>query len=72
MKTVTVEIRKKSGAAFLNLLEEQKVIRIVDNTPKAKLLRRIKNDLQEGFRLIKLHEQGKVKLKNGRELLDEL
>lgn len=42
------------------------------NSRKAKLLRRIKTDLQEGFRLIKLHQEGKIKLKSADELISEL
>lgn len=72
MKTITIEIRKKSAEDFLHVLEKQNSIRIIDNSPTAKLKRRIKNDLEEGFRLIKLHEQGKVKLKTLNELIDEL
>ena len=72
MRTVTIEIKKKSAEDFLNVLEKQKSIRIIDNSPKEKLKRRIKRDLEEGFRLIKLHEQGKVKLKSADELINEL
>ena len=72
MKTITIEIKKKSAEDFLNVLEKQKSIRIIDNTPKGKLLRRIKRDLEEGFRLMKLEEQGKIKLKTLDELINEL
>lgn len=32
----------------------------------------IKKDLESAFKEIKLHQQGKIKLKTARELLDEL
>ena len=72
MKTITIQIKKKSAEDFLHVLEKQNSIRIVDNSTKTKLKRRIKKDLEEGFRLIKLHEKGKVKLKTLDELINEL
>lgn len=41
-------------------------------TAKEKFKRKLKKDLTEGFRQIKLHQEGKIKLKSARELLDEL
>ncbi|MCW5909064.1 MAG: hypothetical protein KIS94_14460 [Chitinophagales bacterium] len=72
MKTVTIEIRKKSAEDFLKVMEKQNSIRILKVSPKQKLKRRVKEDLEEGFRLMKLEEEGKVKLKSARALLDEL
>ena len=72
MKTITIEIKKKSAEDFLNVLEKQKSIRIIDNSPKTKFKRRIKKNLEDGLRLVKLHQQGKVKLKSLDELINEL
>jgi hypothetical protein len=72
MKTITIEIKKKSAEDFLNVLEKQKSIRIIDNSEKAKFKRRIKTNLEDGLRLVKLHQQGKVKLKSLDELINEL
>jgi hypothetical protein len=72
MKTLTIEIRKKSAEDFLHVMEKQKSIRIIDNSPKAKLKRRIQTNIEEGLRLVKLHQKGKVKLKTLDELINEL
>jgi hypothetical protein len=34
--------------------------------------RKLKKDLEKGFKEIKLHQEGKLRLKTARELLDEL
>ncbi len=42
-------------------------------SPKSeKLKARIKRDLEIGFKMIKLHQQGKIKLKSAHDLLREL
>lgn len=69
---MTIEIRKKSAEAFLHVLEEQKSIRIIDNSPNEKFKRKLKKDLTEAFHQVNLAEQGKVKLKSARELYNEL
>ena len=72
MKTITIEIKKKSAEDFLHVLEKQNSIRIIDNSPNAKFKRRIKKNIEEGLRLVNLHQQGKIKLKSARQLLNEL
>ena len=72
MKTITIEIKKKSAEDFLHVLEKQNSIRIIDNSPNAKFKRRIKKNIEEGLNLVKLHQAGKVKLKSLDELINEL
>lgn len=73
MEKVTIEIKKKSARKTLLRLQEKREIKILETIPaKEKLKKRVKKDLEEGFRLIKLHEAGKVKLKSARQLLNEL
>jgi hypothetical protein len=74
METLKVTVRSKAAKNLLLDLEELKLLKIEGQkkTGSSKLKRRIKKDLKEGFRQVKLHEQGKVKLKSLDELLDEL
>jgi hypothetical protein len=66
-----VEIKDKKALNFLRDMEDVKLIKVHTN-PKEKLKNKIKDDLEEGFKQIRLHEQGKVKLKSARQLFSEL
>lgn len=56
-------ISKLGGKVRLTGSDTQKL------SPSAK---KIKKDLQEAFKEIKLHQEGKIQLKTARELLNEL
>jgi hypothetical protein len=72
METITVQIRKKAGKNILLDLEKKNIIKIVSEVNKEKLKRRVKKDLEEGLKLVELHQAGKIKLKSAREFLNEL
>jgi hypothetical protein len=66
-----VEIKNKKALNFLRDMEEVKLIKVYD-TPQESLKAKIKNDLETGFEMIRLHKKGKVKLKSARDLYSEL
>ncbi|GAA3959916.1 hypothetical protein [Mucilaginibacter dorajii] len=49
-------------------------VKVIDNeAPKLSAAgKKVKRELEEAFRDIKLHQEGKIKLKTAQELLDEL
>ena len=66
-----VEIKDKKALNFLRDMEDVKLIKVHD-TPKESLKAKIKNDLETGFEMIRLYEQGKIKLKSAHDLYREL
>jgi len=69
---IILDINEKSRIPFflelIKSLSYVKVISEVEDKQKSLLI----NDLAEAFNDVKLHEQGKKKLKSAKELLDEL
>jgi hypothetical protein len=69
---IILDINEKSRIPFflelIKSLDYVKVISEVEDKHKSLLI----NDLAEAFNDVKLHEQGKKKLKSAKELLDEL
>jgi hypothetical protein len=69
---MTIQIRKKSGKNIILDLEKLHVIRVIDDSPKEKLKKRLAKDLKESLRQVELHRQGKIKLKSLDEVINEL
>lgn len=74
MKTLTIKVKSKAAENILLSLEDLHLLKIEKEKPKAteKFKRKIKKQLEEGFREIKLHEEGKIKMKSLDELINEL
>lgn len=74
---VIVEIKLPDNDAEIILKVVRKLggkIKVIEPVePKlSPFAKKLKKDLEKGFREIKLHQEGKLKLKTARELLDEL
>jgi len=61
---ISIEKRKKKAAKKTNSLKGL--------TAKQKRKQEVLNDVREGMKQVRLHQQGKIKLKSAREVLDEL
>ncbi len=83
MTTLTVNIEDKKAekavkAVFDALGLDYKVdpksvlVKTNPDRPLNKAEQRIYNNLKESFEQIKLHQEGKIKLRDARDLLDEL
>jgi hypothetical protein len=79
MTTLTVNIdNKKSEKAVKAVLDALGLSYNVENNstktqlPLNKAEQRIYNNLKESFEQIKLHQEGKIELRDARELLNEL
>ena len=66
-----VEIKNKKALNFLRDMEDVKLIKVLE-APKKSLKGKIKRDLETGFEMIRLHKEGKIKLKSAHDLLREL
>ena len=71
MDSRLIEIRGKKALNFLRDMESVKLIK-VHETPKDKLKAKIKNDLESGFEMIRMHKEGNIKLKSAHDLIREL
>lgn len=73
---VIAEIKLPDSDAEMILKVVKKLggkIKVIEPEPKlSTTAKRFKKDLEKGFNEIKLHQEGKLKLKTARELLDEL
>lgn len=66
---VILDVKDEKAGFILELLRNFKFVKAKELTPtKAEML----NDLQEAAEKVRLHKQGKIKLKTAKELLDEL
>jgi len=69
---VILDIKDKERIPFfmelMNSLNYIKVIKEIENEQKNRFI----NDLIEAFEDVRLHEEGKIKLKSAKQLLNEL
>jgi hypothetical protein len=70
---ITIEIRKDKASAFLNFIRSLDFIKIkvqedLEEPTKEEILQKIEAGLKE----VKDHQEGKIKLKEAREFLNEL
>jgi hypothetical protein len=79
MSTLTVNIDNKKSEKVLKAVLDalELTYNIAPDTAKAtrplnKAEKRIYNNLKQGLEQIKLHQDGKIELRDARELLDEL
>jgi hypothetical protein len=75
MITAEVKLKEKDAEMILKVISKLggkvKVIS-PENSKDSSIKKKFKADLEEAFHEIKLHQEGKIKLKTARELLDEL
>ena len=70
--TVTLNIKDRTRVPFfMELINSLDYVHVVENI-KEKRKNQFINDLTEAFEDVKLHEQGKTKLKPLKEVLNEL
>jgi hypothetical protein len=76
MTTLTIEIPEKVEKTLSDLVEQLggKVLTKGSEKATSKLSKKkqVLNDLEESVKWVKLHQEGKVKAKSIRELLNEL
>jgi len=75
MITAELKMPEKDAELIIKVISKLggKVKLIGDDTRKlSPAAKKMKKDLEEAFREIKLHQEGKIQLKTARELLDEL
>lgn len=68
---VILDIKDNRSPFFLELLKSLDYVNILKEV-KGKEKSKAINDLIEAFNEVKLHEQGKIKLKKAKDLLNEL
>ncbi|WPV02921.1 hypothetical protein SNE26_14135 [Mucilaginibacter sp. cycad4] len=75
MITAEVKLKEKDAEMILKVISKLggkvKVIN-AENSKESSTKKKFKADLENAFHEIKLHQEGKIKLKTARELLDEL
>lgn len=75
MITAEVKLKEKDAEMILKVISKLggkvKVIS-PENAKDSSIKKNFKTDLEEAFHEINLHQEGKIKLKTARELLDEL
>ena len=72
MTTARIEISDTKTELVLTLLKELGVkVKVVKKSNDA-FKKMLKKDLQQAFKEVELHQQGKIELKPARDLLDEL
>jgi hypothetical protein len=75
MITAEIKLPEKDAEMILKVISKLGgKVKLIDSdvhklSPAAK---KVKRGLEEAFKEIKLHQEGKIKLKTARELLDEL
>jgi calcineurin-like phosphoesterase family protein len=75
MITAEVKLPEKDAEMILKVISKLggKVTLIESDTPElSPAAKKMKKELVEAFKEVKLHQEGKIKLKSARELLDEL
>ena len=70
---ILLEVKDKRAKPVINMLKELKYVKttLVKDGKKSKK-QEILDGLKEAVEEVKLHRQGKIKLKTAKELLDEL
>jgi hypothetical protein len=75
MITAEVKLKEKDAEMILKVISKLGgKVKVIDNeNPKLSAAeKKMKRDLEEAFREVKLHQEGKIQLKTAREFLDEL
>jgi hypothetical protein len=75
MITAEIKLPEKDAEMILKVISKLggKIKLIEPATPKlSPAAKKMKKDLEAAFKEVKLHQEGKIKLKTARELLDEL
>lgn len=75
MITAEVKLKEKDAEMILKVISKLGgKIKVIDNeTSKlSSAEKKMKRDLEEAFREVKLHQEGKIQLKTAKEFLDEL
>lgn len=75
MITAEVKLPEKDAEMILKVISKLggKVKVIERNQPKlSPAAKKMKEDLEDAFRQVKLHQEGRIQLKTAKELLDEL
>ena len=68
--TILINVKEEKYDFLMELLQSFDFVEIDDEPERTE--EEFKNDLLEAFREVKLHQQGKKKLKTAKEFLDEL
>jgi len=72
MESMTIKIKDSKKVKFIrNLLNEFNFVEVIENK-NGKHSSELKQRLREGFHAIRLHEEGKIKLKSGQDILNEI
>ncbi|SEI94397.1 hypothetical protein SAMN05192553_101954 [Cyclobacterium xiamenense] len=70
---VTLDIKDSKAAAFLNFVKSLDFIRIQDPEDfEEPNKQEVLENIRQGMKEVKLHQEGKVKLHSARDFLDEL
>jgi len=75
MVTAEIKMPEKDAEMILRVISKLGgKIKLIDSSqPKlSPAAKKMKNDLEQAFKEVKLHQEGKIQLKTARELLDEL
>ena len=75
MITAEIKLPEKDAEMILKVISKLggKIKLIETDNPKlSPAAKKMKADLEKAFKEVKLHQEGKIKLKTARELLDEL
>ncbi len=75
MVTAEVKLPEKDAEMILKVISKLGgKVKLIDTAPSqsSSIAKQIKKDLTEAFKEVKAHQEGKIKLKTARELLDEL
>jgi uncharacterized protein YlbG (UPF0298 family) len=72
IRYVTVYTTDKEYGHFIELAKNLHYVKKIETDEKPNILDNIKAGLEEAFEDVRLHEQGKKKLKSVKELLNEL
>jgi hypothetical protein len=75
MITAEVKLPEKDAEMILKVISKLGgKIKVIDTEAKklSPAAKKMKKDLEKAFKEVKLHQEGKIKLKTAREVLDEL
>ena len=72
MTTARIEIPDSKQKLIVSLLKELGVKVKVEKKSNDAFKKKLKKDLQQAFKEVELHQQGKIELKTAKEVLKEL
>ena len=72
MQTVTIQIKNKKAYSLLRGLEKVNLIKVVKEPALSPYKKKIAKSLRNALKEVKQFEQGKVKLKDAKDLMNEL